>query len=167
MDSPFDETAQKFLLEVEDILLKALCLLHLAAHDVVFDVLLINLVSRQLAEVVLGLNDHFHVIELIGFQQSVSLELSLSDLMLVLLVENEVQNLLCFDVPSDISSPYISGCQFELLFLSPQIGHDHQFLQSVVEVFLIVVERRVLDLLSLLFLLRMSFNFSHLLLQTI
>ena len=66
MNSSFDETALKFFSEVEDIFLKALGFLHLATLDVVVDALLLDLVSRQAAQVVFGLGNSGEVIFLIN-----------------------------------------------------------------------------------------------------
>lgn len=62
VNSSLDETAFKFLFEVQDILLKTFSFLHLPTFDVVLDVLLINLITSQFAKIILGLSDHLDVI---------------------------------------------------------------------------------------------------------
>jgi len=66
-------------------------------------------------------------------------------------VEHEVQNLLSFDVPCHVGSPDVPCCMFVGLVRIFKCGDNHKLFESVVEVFLVVVEGGVLNFLYLLF----------------
>jgi hypothetical protein len=149
VNSPFDETAVEFLLEIHNVFLKSFSFLHLAALDVVINVLVIDLVDSESAEIVLGLRNDRVVVILIDLPQPIGLEFGLIDRVLVLFVEDEVQNLLGLDFSLHISPPDISGCDFEFFIIGADLRDDHQLLKGIVEMLLVVVERGVLDFLCL------------------
>lgn len=90
VNSPFDETAVELFLEIHNVFLKSFCFLHLAALDVVINVLLVDLVDRKSAQVVLGLRNHRVVVILVDLPQPIGLQLGLVDRVLVFFVEDEV-----------------------------------------------------------------------------
>jgi hypothetical protein len=61
----------------------------------------------------------------------------------VSLVEDEMQDAFSLDLASAVSLPDLDGCQLLLAILGLKFWDDDQFLQCVVEVLLVVVERRV------------------------
>jgi hypothetical protein len=68
------------------------------------------------------------------------------------LVEDEMQDAFGLDLASAVSFPDLDGGQLLLPVLGLKFWNDDQFLQCVVEVLLVVVERRVFGLFYFLLL---------------
>ena len=152
VDSSFDKTALEFLAEVEDVVLKTFRFFHLAALDVVVDAFFLDLVGSQPAQVVLGLGNDRKSVLLIDLEESKGPKFALIDEMLVLFVEDEVQNLFGLDLTLNISFPDVPGGDLVFFVAAGDVRHDDQLLESVVQVFLVVMERRVLHFFALLLL---------------
>lgn len=89
---------------------------------------------------------------LIEIKESVGPKFLLVDGMLVALVKDVVQNSFCFDVQAKVNAPYPMSCLLVGLVAVGEVRHDDELLQGIVQMFLVVVEGRVLSPLDFLFL---------------
>ena len=102
------------------------------------------MVDGQFAEKGLGARYSCAVVTLIGLQKTIHFELDFADLVLIALIEDRVQKFLGFSLGAEVSGPNIPCSHFEGFFILLGRWNYHQFFEGVVEVFLVVVERRVL-----------------------
>lgn len=86
----------------------------------------------------------------VDFPQSIGPELSLVETVLVPFIEDGVEYLLGLDFCRKVLLPNLAGSLLvELLFLL-KTGHNHYFLERVVQVLLVIVKRRQLQLFDFL-----------------
>jgi hypothetical protein len=151
--SPFYEPALKFFSESEHIFLESFCFLHLSAQDVVLYRFLIYLIDSKGAEVTSGSGENLYSITVVNLQKTIFLELAILYGVLVSLIEDEVENLFGLDISGSVGLPEISCCELVFIILTGNFRDDHQLLESIIEVLLVIVEGRILNLFLLLALL--------------
>ena len=86
----------------------------------------------------------------IDFPQSVSPELSLVETVLVPFIEDGVEYLLGLDFCRKVLIPNLAGSLLVELFFLLKTGHNHYFLARVVQVLLVIVKGRQLQLFDFL-----------------
>lgn len=70
--------------------------------------------------------------------------------MLVPLIEHEMKDPFGLYLALQVGVPNINGCWLVLPVVGFELRHDDQLLQCIIEMFLVIVERRVASLLDLL-----------------
>jgi hypothetical protein len=115
------------------------------------------LVDGQLAEIDSGLRDNLSAILLIYSPEAIGPQLRVVDAQLVPFVEDEVQDPLGLNLTTAVDLPDLDGGLLVPLILHLKFRNNDQFLERIVEVLLVVVERRVLH--SFYFLLLFSQKF--------
>lgn len=151
--SPFNKPTLKFFSESEHILLEPFCLPHFSAQDVVFYGFFINLTDGQTAKVTSGSGENPCSITFVNLQKTIALKLGILDSVLVSFIEDEMENLFGLDFPRGVGPPQISCCKFVFLILTGNFRNDNQLLESIIEVFLVIVEGRIIHLFLFLALL--------------
>ena len=73
--------------------------------------------------------------------ESISLELGIVDLILVILVENEVKDAFGLNLGPLVGSPNLEGSYLVDVFIGLKLRHNDQLFEGNIEMFLIVVER--------------------------
>lgn len=152
IDPPLEVTLAELLLELHHIILKPLQFLELPSLQVPLNVLLIDLIDGQLAEIIFGATEVLLPVLLIEIEEAVGPKFLLVDGMLVALVKDVVENSFSFDVEAEVNAPYLMGCLLVGLIAVGEVRHDDELLEGIVEVFLVIVEGRVLSPLDFLFL---------------
>lgn len=128
--------------ELQDVLLEAFDLPHLAGLQVALDVLAVDLVDGQLAEVDLGAIEGPLPVLRVDLPQSVGPKLGLAKTVLIPLIEDGMEDLLGLDFCRKVFLPNLPcGFLVELFFLL-KTWHNHYFLECVVEVLLVIVKGR-------------------------
>lgn len=152
IDPPLEVTLAELLLELHHIILKPLQFLELPSLQVPLNVLLIDLIDGQLAEIIFGATEVLLPVLLIEIEEAVGPQFLLVDGMLIALVKDVVENSFSFDVEAEVNAPYLMGCLLVGLIAVGEVRHDDELLEGIVEVFLVIVEGRVLSPLDFLFL---------------
>lgn len=83
--------------KLQDVLFESFNFLHLSGLQVAFDVLPVDLVDSQLAEVYFGAIECFLPILSVDIPQSIVSKFGITHAVLISLIENSVENLLCLD----------------------------------------------------------------------
>lgn len=152
IDPPLEVTLAELLLELHHIILKPLQFLELPSLQVPLNVLLIDLIDGQLAQIIFGATEVLLPVLLIEIEEAVGPKFLLVDGMLIALVKDVVENSFSFDVEAEVNAPYLMGCLLVGLIAVGEVRHDDELLEGIVEVFLVIVEGRVLSPLDFLFL---------------
>lgn len=131
-DSPLKVTVAQFLPKLQDVLLKAFNLPHLPSLQIPLDVLQVDLVDSQLAEVDLGsIEDVFSVLY-VDLPKAIGPQLYFAHTVFVLFIEDCMEDLLGFDISFDIFVPNVpSSFLVEFLFFL-KTGHNNYFLECIV-----------------------------------
>ena len=98
IDPPLQVALAEFLLELHDVLPKAVQPLQLAGLEVALDVLLVDLVDGEFAEIIFGAAEILLAVLLIEVVESVGPEFLLVDGMLVALIKDVVEYSFSLDV---------------------------------------------------------------------
>jgi hypothetical protein len=130
--------------------------LQFPSFEVALDVLLIDLIDGQLAEEGLRLVECLNTVGLMDLPKAVGAKLHVVDGMLVIFIENVVQDALSFDVLLQVLAPDLPGSFLVLFAAGVELWHDDEFLEGVVQMFLVVMEGGVCRLLYFLFLLHFT-----------
>ena len=101
----------------------------------------IDLIDGQFAEGGSGLRDDLLSELMVDVIEAIGAKFGVIDGVLVSLVEDEVQDALGLYLALAVRFPDLDGSEFLLSILGLKFGNDDQFLQGVVEMLLIVVER--------------------------
>jgi hypothetical protein len=104
-DPAFEVAALEFGLEAYDVFLEAFLALEFPGLEVSLDILVVELVNRQLADEGLGLRDDLFSVGVVDGPEAIGPELRAVDLVFVILVEDEVQDALGLDLGAAVGSP--------------------------------------------------------------
>lgn len=142
-DPALEVARLQLALEAYDVFLEIVLAPQLAGLKVPLDILLVKLVDGQFAEVALGLGyDLFSVVAVYG-PQAIGLELWIINGMFVLLIEDKMEYPFGLDLPARVGSPYLIGSHLKNFIIGFDLGHDDEFFERIIEMFLVIMEGRV------------------------